>query len=116
MCRGRLRTRFGPRLRRLQRLDRAHKAGPQGLFFIAQLAAPAHGFGFGRGFCFGATAAAAATDFGAGTIVGFGSGSGTSTAVGSSMVVALRLNVLGRSGGNGVSRPASTGSSACGKS
>src|SRR5580704_1689764 len=57
-CCGRFQDSFGPRLRRLQWLNRTREAGPQSLFFIAQLAAPAHGFG--RGFRFGATAAAAA--------------------------------------------------------
>src|SRR5579862_6290374 len=85
-CHGRFQIRFCPRLRRFQWLNRAREAGPQSLFFIAQLPAPTHGFGFGRGFCFAAaTVAVAAAGFGAGATIGFGSGSGTSTAVGSSM-------------------------------
>src|SRR5579864_7389415 len=117
-CCGRLRAWLGTRLRRLRRpqgRDRAGEAGPQSLFLVAQLTPPAHGFG--RGFRFGEmAAAAAAADFGAGSTAGFGSGSGTSTAVGSSMVLTLAVNALGRSGGSGVSRPASTGSSARGSS
>src|SRR5580700_3190390 len=59
-CCGRFQACFGPRLRRLQWLNRACEPGPQGLFFVAQLAPPAHGFC--RGFRFGAATA----DFGAG--------------------------------------------------
>src|SRR5580704_4525204 len=88
-----------------QRRDRAHEGAPQRLFLFAQRTAPTHFFCRVLVFAFGVG------------VTGCGWSGAGSTAVGSSIVLSrLRLNALGRSRGNGISRPASTGSSARGMS